>query len=374
MLQYRNPDGTFGDYAVDTADGCSGVELVEQYLAHDMLTVSGPTGMLRGFAQPGAQVVLDPYGPNEWSGFYAGIEKQIAPGTCTVTWFSHDGWLWLNDRIVYPTPANAWNTQNVVAVYQVNAPVETVILDLINKNLASGAQTVRRLPGLTVPASAGRGYTYKAQYRFQSLGDAVALLAEGANLKVSIGLNGTGLIVTVDDAPDLSADVQYGTGAEGGPGVLLTDATVAYQRPEATQIECAAGGVGTARLMQEGTTSLATLWGRLETFSDRRDTTDSAEVTQAIEDAKLELDNPVTVSASIPDDPGLVLGVDVPTGAKVGLWLDGDFLTERVRRIETVWDVGGVSRNGFVGSSTSGVTREQLQIRSIQRALRRGQP
>jgi hypothetical protein len=371
ILRYRSPAGVLG-VMVDSSEGWSG-QLTEQFNLPDVLEVTGATDLLRTFAQPGASVTLEgPDTSGPWLGFYTKIEKT-GQDTSTVTWTSFDLWMW--GRIIYPVPASAWTAQTASAYYSVNTNAEAAIIDLVNKNLGPGALTARRLSGLTMPTSLGRGSTRKRSYRFNNLGESVAELGELSGLRTRIVANGANLILEVTAPGDLSATAKYGTPDVGGPGVIAQDWSLRYERPESTHVLAAAGGVGVARIGREGSNvSAQTLWGRIESFIDQRQTTDSFEIDDAIMDALADVITLVEVSATIPDDPALRLGADVPIGAKVGLDLDGDFIVERLRRVETSFAAEATTRQGFVGSPNAGVTRTQQQIRSIQAALRRGQP
>jgi hypothetical protein len=112
---------------------------------------------------------------------------------------------------------------------------------------------------------------------------------------------------------------------------------------------------------------------RVEVFVDQRNTTDTGELDKAGDDEITDGANPVSVKAEIPDVRGMRLITDVPIGSIVGLDLDGDFITDRVRQVTTEITAEGDLVTGVVGSSDAGLTRDQAQFLKLRKALRKVQ-
>jgi ReqiPepy6 Gp37-like protein len=368
-LRVRNPDrtvGAFGEYTSAT--------LIERFNTPDTLQVSGRAADLSDFAILGSGCTLaDDSGARRFNGPLTQLIRR-GDGTCTLTWTSDLIWLW--DRIVYPNSAQAITGQSVD--YDVRTgPAETVLLAYANANAGPGALSSRRVGGLTVPASAGRGGTVKITARLDVLGRLVADIAEAANLRVRVIQSGTSLALVVTDVPDLSATALYGSADSGGPGLLADDWTWTLTRPTVTDAITAGGGEGAARIFREAIDANAlSRWGaRVELLVDQRQTTDTAELDQAGADALTAGSEPVEISATVLDSPDLRIGVDVPLGARVTLDLAGELVVDRLRQVTTTITVQDgsptVQTVPLVGSPDAGLTRDQREFIAMRRTLRK---
>jgi hypothetical protein len=293
-------------------------------------------------------------------------------GTCTATFASDLIWLW--GRICYPTPGAAWDAQT--ADYDTRSgSAESVLLAFVDANVGPGALTARRRAGLILPTSLGRGGTVKITARFDNLGQLVRDIAEAAGLRVTVKQAGSSLMLEVAAPSDLSSWARYGTADAGGPGVLDEDWDYTLQAPGVTRALVGGGGEGAARVLRERPdTAAESLWSqRIEAFVDQRNTSDLGELDKAGDDELADKANPVDISAEIPDVPGMRLGVDVPLGSIVGLDLDGDFVTDRLRQVTTSITAEGDVVKGVVGSSDAGLTRDQKKFLSLRKAIRKVQ-
>lgn len=366
-LRQRSSSRTLGQVHTDWAG-----DLVERCNLPDTLSVKGPLGALRPLLTPGGGCTLEDDDGVRFSGPLTSFTKS-GNGTCSATFASDLIWLW--GRICYPAPAVAWSAQT--ADYDVRTgPAETVLLAYVNANAGPGAIAARRVPGLALPASAGRGPTTPITARFDNLGQLVRDLADVAGVRVLVRQDsGTTLQLQVLTTADLSAVARYGTDEGGGPGVLSEDWSFTVSTPGATRALVGGGGEGVLRLLREREdTSAESLWAsRTELFVDQRQTSDTGELDQAGDAALDDAANPVTITATLPDADGMRLIQDVPIGSLVALDLDGDLVTDRLRQVTTSITPDGDVRTGVVGSPDSGLTRDQKKFLSLHKAIRKVQ-
>lgn len=311
--------------------------LVERYNTPDTISVEGQLHALAPILTPGSGALIFDDAGQRVSAVMTSVERR-GDGTATVVLTSDLIRLW--DRVCYPDPGHAWNAQTTD--YDIRTgTAESLLLAYVNVNAGSGALTARRVPTLTLPSSLGRGASTTVTARFDNLGQLAATLAEPSNLRVRVVNQFVGglarLVLTLDDAPDISAWARYGTPSAGGPGRLGQDWKYGLTAPTVTRSEVAAGGLGSARILREKASGVAeTLWGRrIEVMLDQRQTTDPTEIDQAGTDAITQGAGPVAVQVTILDTPGLRVGNDIPVGAVVQADLDGIVVRERIRQVTT---------------------------------------
>jgi hypothetical protein len=246
----------------------------------------------------------------------------------------------LSDRILFPEPSKAITAQTV-AYDNRSGPAESVLLAYIDANAGPGARPERRIPGLRVPVSAGRGKATVVTGRLTSLGEAVADVAEGGGLHVEVLHNedavGPFLEVLVRPVADRSANVRFGTFGSFTGGLVGEDWSYTLSRPTVTDAIVAGGGQGVARTFVQRTTPAAeSLWAaKVETLIDQRQTVDTAELVQAGDEALLGGANPVSVSFTVIDSPDVRYRRDWSVGDIVGVSVDGIDLVAPVREVTT---------------------------------------
>jgi hypothetical protein len=326
--------------------------LIERYGQPDTLSITGNIEDLRPAFNPTSGLILvDDNGVQRFSGVAAQYPihflERRGEGRATLTYHSDLVVLW--ERECWQTPTNAWTNQT--AAHDVQTAVhETRILGYITRNAGSTAYNSgtfdRRVPGLSIPASLGRGVSGKTSARApMKLGQLVADLAEAANLRVTIRHNvvaGT-LVVTVDTVPDLSAWARFGDAGTGSLGLLGEDWRYAIGAPGATVMLSAAGGELENReldFVEDNSRKVA--WGRhIEGFVDQRGSTEASEIAEGLSTAMAE--NAATFEASAPIVAGdLEFGPgdgSIPIGAKVAVSLDGEVVVDRVRQVTTTVSV-----------------------------------
>lgn len=202
-----------------------------------------------------------------------------------------------------------------------SGPREDLIGAYVDANLGPGALADRRLAGLSIPASRGRGGTATVTARMSDLDVLVASLAEAGGLLAWIVDVGGRLELQVTDRDDVSDDVVFGP-PEMAATALLTGWTYHYEQPATTRAIVAAAGEGVERLYAQRRNGAAEdLWGRsTETSVDQRQTEIQAEVDDAMDEALDEV-APVSVAFEVSDSTSATYRRDYRIGSRVGLLL-----------------------------------------------------
>jgi hypothetical protein len=253
--------------------------------------------------------------------------------------------------------------------------------------LDPGTGTVqdRRVYGLTIPSSAGRGLAGVTTARPpDSVGQVVAALAEKSDLRVDIVQDDTlpQLNVVITDAPDMTDSIRIGTPEAGGPVMLGPDWFFRSAMHTTTTVLSVAGGeLGEDDVM--GPLIFNTLnddvrigdWNeRIETYVDQHGSTETVDIAEGMKDAMLEGIGPTEVAAPL-GQSALEFGTDVPLGAKVSAFLAGKQIVERIRQITTELSNAegspAVKTTAILGDSEAGITLTQKDIRRMDRRLQR---
>jgi Siphovirus ReqiPepy6 Gp37-like protein len=175
------------------------------------------------------------------------VDDDHPGGTITVTLESDEGHL--ADRVCFPNPALPFMSQTNGATYRQTAPAETIAKDLVRLNAGPGALPERRLPGLTVEASAGRGSTAETVLRYDNLLTAVQNLARDAGpFGFRVQATGAGArVFRVFTPPDLSATVRFSVGLRNLDGLKYREGapTVTHAMAEGSTAEVVTDGVVT---------------------------------------------------------------------------------------------------------------------------------
>ncbi|WIB69806.1 siphovirus ReqiPepy6 Gp37-like family protein [Curtobacterium sp. MCBD17_026] len=299
-------------------------------------SVTGLNRGLAGLLTAGNGVILFRDGVKIMSGDIVSIARGATESTVS-------GWsdtACLDDRLIAPNPTQPWSAQ-ANAYDNRSGPAETVLLGYINANAGPGALPARRVAGLRVPVSAGRGKTTTVKGRFDKLGTIAADVAESGGLHHDIiqGEDDLGpfLQTTVRPVADRSPNVRFGTAGSFTGAVVGRDWSYTLERPTVTRAVVAGGGEGAARILVERSDIAAeATWGRrTEQIVDQRQTTSSTELAQAGDDALADGANPVSVSFTVTDQPDVRYRRDWQVGDRVGVNIDGLDFTDVVREVTT---------------------------------------
>lgn len=299
-------------------------------------TVTGDTAGMDGLLTPGNGVVLFRDDVPIMSGPITGISRGEV--VSTVSGFSDMEIL--NDRILYPSPANPITSQST-AYDNRSGAAETVLLGYVNANIGAGAYSDRRLSLLRLPTDQGRGGAVTISGRLEQLGTTASDLAEMGGFHVDVvqmeDSSGPYLGLTINPVVDRTANVRFGPVKDFTGGLMGSGWSYELKRPTVTRAVAAGGGVGVSRVFIEQVDADAeALWAaQIEVLVDQRQTTDPTQLTQAAQNALESGANPVAVAFTITDSPDIQYRRDWKIGDKVGVSVDGMDLSNVVREVTT---------------------------------------
>lgn len=345
----RNSDLT---RSLDPVSGWTEFEMIERFNRPDTWVLRGPADALAPLTVPGTGVIVDADGDYRTSGQVGAPRRYVPQGgrrEQVEVSFSSD-LAELGTRSVLPSPSTVIGTTPtpVGAMHDRRVGTrEDQIIGYIRDHLGSGAQVNRRLAGLSLPVSQGRGGTTTTEARFDNLGALVQSLGEAGRLRVtlehdeSLGIGQPRLALRIQDVPDVSANIRFGPKGSTATG-RIASYSVDWEKPSCTAAIVVAGEEGADRLAimhVNGVTE--TLWGgrRWEKIIDQRQTVDPVVMATA---AQKELDEGagfVNIALEVVDGPDLVLGRDFWLGHRIGVDLPGlpDALSDDVvREVKTV--------------------------------------
>lgn len=285
---------------------------------------------------PGWRVIVQDSDFTVLSGPLTSIEPDLAEGT--VTFGGVDDLVHLNDRITFPNPAQAAESQGD-AYWKKTGPAIEVVDDLIYRNVANGALAVRRVPQMFMDRAyvgGPLGSTVAANLRFKNVLEEARALARTGGVTFWAEQAATDAIWVRFRIPqDRSRQVRFtdrNAGASEGRYVLAA--------ATATTAIVAGQGEGAARTILER--SRPSTWGRrIETFKDQRDTDDNAELEQSATEQLDEGAEGASAQFTVTEAPGLVYGVDYRLGDIVAVEVGALTITEPVRAVEIEWDGHG---------------------------------
>lgn len=246
--------------------------------------------------------------------------------------------IWLERTLAHPQPSSTVPPYNV-SEYDVRTGVcSTILRQYVDINRGPSAIANRRIPGLTMATDPVIGSTVSGRARWQPLLELLQELAiSGGQIGFRMAQVGTALQFTVYPLVDRTATITFSE--QNG---TLAGFDYSADAPEATYIYCGGGGEGTARTIKEGGDSeLAATWGRWEKFRDRRDTTDSTEMDQAITDELVNSGEKTGLSLTPIDTDGQSYGTHYGMGDRVTAVIDGVEIQESVREVVLTYTPSG---------------------------------
>jgi hypothetical protein len=362
---------------------------VDRYNLPNTWTLTGPAPALLGF-QPGMGCILDRDGVQVDSGNVREVwrNREQDPSTgrfedrITVAFSSDKDVLW--SRLCFPDPSHDLTStvSKFAATHDVRSGSrEAILLGYVGANAGPAAPiTRRRVTGLTLPASLGRGGSTSYRARMAVLGDVVAELGEAANLAVNVQHDETSgsprLALTVDNVPDVSSTVVFGPPEVARATGWISGLEYRLAAPEATDAVVFAAGEMTdrwgARYSDE---DAVTLWARRrEVLVDQRQTDDASAIQDAGTGRLAEGASPVALSFSVTDTADVQAGRDYRTGWRVGFETPelpaGWVLDNRVRELQTTVNADGETRQATVGTPGATVASTK-QARLLARVMSR---
>lgn len=174
----------------------------------------------------------------------------------------------LGDRLTYPDPAHE-ETQQQAARWQERGACETVIKNLVAKNLGVEALEARRVPGFAVAPSQGRGGDASVDTRLKNLLDVVEPMATAGGLRMNVQFSPGALTFDTIPTRNLSRRVRLSWVSGEVIGWEMTD-----RAPSVTAVIVGGQGEGVDRRL-DARQRLDSWRRRIEIFKDRRDTDDA---------------------------------------------------------------------------------------------------
>jgi len=251
-----------------------------------------------------------------------------------------DDTVWLARRNAHPQPGTAAPPYATTAYDVHTGNVAAVLAELVRVNAGPSAVAARQVPGLVVPVPAPAGPTITVSARWQNL---LTLCQDTARPY--------GLIFDVVDLRfEAYAAVNRGAIFSAGLETLAAWKATA-DVATANKVVVAGGGVGTQRIIRETSSPVSiSQWGLVESFEDRRDTTDTAELDKAAAEALASGILPTTVVFTPLDTEGQAFGRDWTLGDVVTVIAGGLTVIDQVREIHVTLDDAGATVIPSVGA------------------------
>ena len=272
--------------------------------------------------------------------------------------------VWLARRNAHPQPGSAAPPYSTTGYDIHTGPMSVVLAELANVNLGPGATAGRRVPGLTVPTPAPAGPDIQVWARWQNL---LTLLQDTAR---PVGLIFDVVDLTFHVTVPADPGVVFSAGLETLAGWKMTT-----EAAKANMVVVAGQGDTVDRMIYEQTDDVSIgTWGRAETFQDRRDTADPAELVKAATETLAASVTPVTVVFTPLETEGQKFGRDWGLGDLVTVKAGGLTVHDQVREVHVTLDDQGATVIPSVGApagdlqlfrSLAGLDRRVRQLERI---------
>lgn len=283
-----------------------------------------------------------------------------------------DDTVWLARRVAWPeAPALTTATDE----HDVRTgPASDVIASYVNANAGPGAHATMQVPHLAAPPSPGLGTTVTGRARFDKLLDLVRSLAiAGGDLGFRIvqaeNVGMQELQLDIYEPADKTADVRFTRELE-----TLGDFDYTLRAPEANYVVAGGGGEGTARTFRTGSDAASiTDHGLIAAFRDQRQTTDTGELDQAIDEELAARASTVALQLEPIETEAIRFGHDYGLGDLVAATVDGAALTGVVREVAVIFDANsGETVKPLIGSPSAGaLIRQRRNDRRLSNLERR---
>lgn len=290
-----------------------------------------------------------------------------------------DDTMWMAARDAWPVPSATTPANFSSSAYDTRTGVaETIIRQYVDVNAGPSAPAARQVSGLTLDTDVGRGSTVKGNARFDPLmtkdGTGLAqVLAQNGGVGFRIVQSGTNLQLQFYVPSDLSASVIFSE-ALGN----LVDFEYDDGAPDLDSggnfVVVGGGGDGTSRVFRfvEDSGSESD-WGRIETFRDARDTSDTTTLDQRGADTLDNSKEQITFSAILAQTEQMVYGVNFDLGDQVTAIVDNTAIVDIIREVnikldkdtgETVAPTIGTPNPQDVKNALAALARKNQQVQT----------
>lgn len=259
----------------------------------------------------GIVVVKD--GKTLMSGPVTGRKRTWNSNEDKLTIAGSDDNIWLNRRLTYPDIAGNF----AASAYDIRRGVaETIMKQFVYVNAGPGALPERRI--LSVESDRGVGKSITGKARFNNLLEFLQALAlAGGDIGFKVVQVNRQLEFQVYQPADKTMSAFFSPLLGN-----LIDFEYTLDDPETNFTIVGGGGQGADRILkQRGDSASISEYGRMESFIDRRDTTETDELEQSMSEELAGKANKTSLSISPIDTDMLAFGRDYNLGDKVSVVL-----------------------------------------------------
>lgn len=298
------------------------------------------------------------------------IQRKRTASESTVIFSGSDDNVWMAERVGHPQPSSSAPPYSTNEHDVRTGVTSTILMQYVDVNLGPNAIVGRRHPNLTLGSDPLAGTTQTGRVRWSVLLKSLQGLAlSGGDLGFRIVQIGSGLVFQVYQPVDRSASVKYSHEL----GNLL-ESDYESTGPEVNYLYIGGDGEGTARTIQESSDPDSIIeWDRREEFVDRRDTSDSGELTQTLQENLVDKGAQIGFSLDAIDTPSQQYITHYNLGDKVTAVLDGQSLVDVVREVKMTLTANSVMRVspliGTAGTLGQTTTKTFQTIRSLTRRV-----
>lgn len=335
------------------------LELIPRFNAVGSFVLDLPTdsSAARELIKKKHGIIVKKNGQTIFSGTVSTPKRSFSDSGDTLTLVGKDDMQFLANRLAYPEVNGNFSLKD----YDVRTgKAETIMKQYVNFNAGPSALPERRIVTIQPDIALGSTVTYRA--RFHNLLD----------ILVSIALKGGGLgfnVVQVDNElqfqvyqPADKTKSAFFSPLMGNMNAFEYEQTA----PEGNFVIVGGGGQGASRILlsKSNNASIAD-WGRVETFVDQRDTTDTTELQQSMDEELLNKAEQTSFNFTPIDTPQLSFNQHYRLGDKVSIILTQP--NERVD-IETLYYF--ISAYQSVPVVTEKIRKIQEKLSVIQDVVR----
>lgn len=322
---------------IDAYDSCEAVAKVNDVSTWTLNLPTNTDGARFFAANPFArlEIVLD---ATVWrSGPVTQFKREVAIDGDKVTVSGVDDTVWLARRVAHPQPTGPVPGQ----AEDVHVGLVTEVLcDLVNVNVGNACLPGRQaINGFNPPVPGPAGIELRARW------DNLLKLCQTTAAPWRVLFQVRDLMFEAFVAADRGVVFSEGFGTLAG-WVLTSEA------PTANMVYVAGGGEGADRIIREAANfDSYGAWGRVESFLDQRQTSDTAQLDKAGAEALAAGSKPVTVAFTPIDTPTQAFGHDWVLGDTVTVVAGDLIVVDQVREVHIKLDAAGASVTPSVGQA-----------------------
>lgn len=271
------------------------------------------TPATRELIKPGHGIIVKKYGETIFSGTVTRRKRTLNAAGDSTSLGGKNDMVYLDRRIVFPEI----NGEFSLKAYDIRtAAAETIMKEYVDFNCGPNALPERRM--LTLDEDTGLGSVVTGRARFHNLLVFLQSIAlSGGGLGFNVVQEGTDLVFKVYKPTDKSKTVVFSP-------LLRNLSSFEYlsEDPESNAVYVGGGGEGKERIITKGEYSESIVkFGRIETFVDRRDTSESVELTQSVDEELTSKQEKVSLKFTPIDTPELSFNKHYGLGDKVSVVL-----------------------------------------------------